>query len=129
MNHFKSQRVGKFKVSWHLIQKGNTEKLLDFFGNFIIVEARHFPVRNIIEYTAFSLLFDSVPEGHEAPEYVIEVGENRDTGVITHKAKKVDGETECPFCHAKNSRTFVRAKKVLLNSGRLFHCKRCGFIF
>jgi hypothetical protein len=125
MNHFKEHRIGKFKVSREFIRNGDTKKLLDFFGNFIIIDIAHNYAYEHSDYVAYSLLFDSVPEGEVAPEYVIEMHEHSD-GKITYRAIR-QKEPFCDFCHA------VRSLKPRKDKGRykmwepLFVCEECGF--
>ncbi len=70
-NNLRSKR-GRFTVS--------RELLLDtvgFFKPFNIIETRSNAFSDEIEYLAFSPLFDSIPESGKAPEYIIDVTQDR----------------------------------------------------
>lgn len=63
------KRRGRFKVSWKLIE--DFETALPLFAYFVITRAEALYDSRVIEYTAFSLLFDEVEEYDQSPEYKI----------------------------------------------------------
>lgn len=81
----KSKR-GRFSVSRDLLLD-----TIGFFKPFNIIEARSNAFSNEIEYIAFSLLFDTIPEAEKAPKYTIEVTTDR-MGNYIWEANRVYGE-------------------------------------
>jgi hypothetical protein len=63
------RRLGKFKVSGFLLR--DWEKLLPIMGNMVVVRCEFRYDIDCAEYTAFSPLFDEVPDGCEPPQYEI----------------------------------------------------------
>lgn len=64
-------RAGKFRVSRELMFTAHPDDLLALFSNMIIVKAEAEFVSDSIEYTAFSPLFDQIPETTLTPHYSI----------------------------------------------------------
>ena len=62
-------RLGRFKISGCLLR--DWEKLLPLFGQLVIVRCEYLWSMDAAEYTAYSKLFEEVPEGCMPPEYEI----------------------------------------------------------
>lgn len=64
-------RLGKFSVSEKLIVCSPHDKVLKFMSNFIIIDCTY--ESDIIEYRAYSSLFDSLDQSQVAPHYSIRI--------------------------------------------------------
>ena len=62
-------RLGRFKISGCLLR--DWEKLLPLFGQLVIVRCEYLWSMDAAEYTAYSKLFEEVPEDCMPPEYEI----------------------------------------------------------
>ena len=69
-------RVGKFRITRHLMQSADYEKLLEFMSHFLIVRAEDMFIGDYIEYQAYSPLFGVTDPGEEMPQYDIEIHGN-----------------------------------------------------
>ena len=72
------QRRGMFKITRQLLEECDTQKMLELFGNFIILRAEHMFIDDSIEYQAYSPLFDILPEGAVTPWYTFNVSDEGD---------------------------------------------------
>ena len=63
-------RIGKFTISYLYLQT-NKNDILTLMGNMIIVRAESLFHENVIEYIAYSELFDEIEQGLEIPSYII----------------------------------------------------------
>ena len=63
------RRLGKFKVSGFLLR--DWEKLLPLMGQMVVVRCEFRYDTDSAEYTAFSPLFEEVPDCCEPPQYEI----------------------------------------------------------
>lgn len=78
-------KIGKFQITWIIIEKDPTF-MLWLFSHFIIVHAELMPPRKeIIEYTAYCDIFHPIKSGELIPEYVLEIHQEYDkpTGEVT----------------------------------------------
>ena len=62
-------RLGRFKIEGRLLR--DWEKLLPLFGQLVVVRCEYLWHMDAAEYTAYSKLFDELPEGYMPLEYEI----------------------------------------------------------
>lgn len=89
MNFVASKQKGKFKIMirFLLSENINTEDFArEIFGKMIIIEAKN--LGEVIEYTAYSSLFEKVLDGKKIPNYELKVSSD-DKSKITVSAEKI----------------------------------------
>ena len=89
-----SQRIGKFRVSAHIIANSNREdNNRDFlhllFGRCIIIQAGYNFEHDAFEYLAFSDLFEEITPGALIPYYLIDVENMENQDVPNLSARKI----------------------------------------
>ena len=81
-------RIGYFQVFKSLVLYVESDKLLKFFGNFIVVEVNYDHEKYY--YKAYSPIFDPVPPGKDCPEYVIAITIEADDAVDVTARKMIN---------------------------------------
>ncbi len=87
-NLISENRIGRFQVFKSLISYAESDKLLKFFGNFIVVGVSCDHEKYY--YTAYSPLFDPVPKNQGYPEYVIAITIEADDSVDVAARKMIN---------------------------------------
>jgi len=80
-----SKRRGTFKVSGELLDSAS-KNLMDFMGLFLIVRAEFVYDERAMHYTAHSILFDSIGDFEEAPEYSFQIERESNDNALKVKA-------------------------------------------
>lgn len=84
VDNFMTQgRAGRFRIHRMFFETRDSEKLLRFFGNFVVVRAELLYTEDCVEYTAYSPLFELVDRGDLIPLY--EVTHDIDGKIVARK--------------------------------------------
>lgn len=79
-------RIGKFRVTDHLVEFGLGELMSNIFSKVFIVRAEHLAYMQCTEYVGYSELFKPQQRGNEPEDYVFEAKKEED-GNITITSK------------------------------------------
>lgn len=66
------KRMGRFTLSWELLETDTDDAVLQLFAGVVVMRATDDLYKRSIEYLAVSPAFDLVPEGAQAPTYIAE---------------------------------------------------------
>lgn len=77
-NFVKERRAGRFKVDQNLIEK-DPEIALLIMPHMIVMRAESMHMYRVVEYMAYSALFDPLPFMSEVPQYNIIIKDNQVT--------------------------------------------------
>lgn len=77
------RHLGCFAVSVELLDKMPDLLMKDIFSKMVIIRAEHMLDRNAIVYVAYSPeYFDLVPEGAQAPTYLLQIDKFGDLSMV-----------------------------------------------
>jgi hypothetical protein len=85
----KELRLGSFFIPVVVINRMPWDEMMDFMNNFLVIKCEMLPGSKMLQYNAFSSMFEPVPVigGKKAPIYDILINEQED-GNRKYEAKK-----------------------------------------